>query len=369
MSHHGTNWAIVQRGLKPTTKIVLWHLCDRHNPDYGCFPTQARLAHDCEISRAGLNTHLALLEACELLRRERRINPVTKRQMSTRYFLGFEDDFTPISGNPDDGSDGNTDDGSDGNTDENSDGKTGCSGEQILEKPCPEFGHGVGRIKLHKNKVLNGNTTQKPCPEIGHRAVSRKTPDPCPENGQSRVQNLDTNPVREPLREPVKEEEERAGARDNFFEEFFGEILKALGFDPKGALPAWWQGQSAKENVRRWGDDLGLSEEQILEVATETRRKHPTPPDGPRALDRAMERAAARHRSSPDGISGSKRYRGRDRSQADSRASLERQLEFYSGMVNSDEYLPQNMISNRMCNAMLAHGLVTPERLRMRGVQ
>ena len=55
MSHDATNWAIKQRGLKPTTKIVLWHLCDRFNPDYGCFPSQARLAHDCEISRSTLN--------------------------------------------------------------------------------------------------------------------------------------------------------------------------------------------------------------------------------------------------------------------------------------------------------------------------
>ena len=39
MSHEATNWAIKQRGLKPTTKIVLWHLCDRFNPDYGCFPS------------------------------------------------------------------------------------------------------------------------------------------------------------------------------------------------------------------------------------------------------------------------------------------------------------------------------------------
>jgi hypothetical protein len=38
MSHDATNWAIQQRGLKPTTKIVLWHLCDRFNPDFGCFP-------------------------------------------------------------------------------------------------------------------------------------------------------------------------------------------------------------------------------------------------------------------------------------------------------------------------------------------
>ena len=33
MSHDATNWAIQRRGLKPTTKIVLWHLCDRFNPD------------------------------------------------------------------------------------------------------------------------------------------------------------------------------------------------------------------------------------------------------------------------------------------------------------------------------------------------
>ena len=333
MSHHRTNWTIIQRGLKSTTKIVLWHLCDRHNPDYGCFPTQARLAHDCEISRAGLNTHLALLEACELLRRERRIDPVTKRQMSTRYFLGFEEDFTPISGNLGDGSDRNS--GSD------LDGKTGSSGAQILEKPCPELRHGIVSEECHKNKAFGGNIAKKPCPE--------KRP--------TRVQNLDTNPVRE----PVKKEEERAGARDDFFEEFFGELLKALGIDSKGVLPAWWQGESATENVRRWGGDLGLSEEQILEVAAATRREHPTPPDST-APWKGPQCATG-------GVSGSKRYReGRERRQTDLRASLGEQLEFYSGMVNSDKYLPQNMISSRMCDAMLAHSLVTPERLRMRGV-
>ncbi|SEG14890.1 hypothetical protein SAMN05421751_11282 [Jhaorihella thermophila] len=40
MSHYATTWAIRQRGLKPATKLVLWYLADRHNPDYGCFPSQ-----------------------------------------------------------------------------------------------------------------------------------------------------------------------------------------------------------------------------------------------------------------------------------------------------------------------------------------
>lgn len=33
MNHKATNWAILQRRLTPTTKIVLWHRCDRFIPD------------------------------------------------------------------------------------------------------------------------------------------------------------------------------------------------------------------------------------------------------------------------------------------------------------------------------------------------
>ena len=115
MSHEATNWAIKQRGLKPTTKIVLWHLCDRFNPDYGCFPSQDRLAHDCEISRSTLNDHLGQLEAVGLLRRVPRLDPVTKRQLPTRYILGFEPGFTPVA-----------------------------------VVPCPEIGHGEdGGAEIH----------------------------------------------------------------------------------------------------------------------------------------------------------------------------------------------------------------------------
>ncbi|EKD60110.1 MAG: hypothetical protein ACD_54C00932G0001, partial [uncultured bacterium] len=71
--------------------------------------------------------------------------------------------------------------------------------------------------------------------------MSRKQADPCPKNEQSRVQNLDTNLVREPLREPVKEEE-GAAAREAEFDRFFAELLIALGFAANAALPAWWQG-------------------------------------------------------------------------------------------------------------------------------
>ena len=156
MSHDATNWAIQRRGLKPTTKIVLWHLCDRFNPDYGCFPSQDRLAHDCEISRSTLNEHLDRLEADGLLRRVPRIDPVTKRQLPTRYILGFEVGFTPHD-----------------------------------PKPCPETGHGFRllttmlkpNLKMHhqpsipSSRVRNSHTepSTKPGPDFATTRV-RKMP-------------------------------------------------------------------------------------------------------------------------------------------------------------------------------------------------
>jgi len=312
MSHFATNWAIRQRGLKPTTKIVLWHLSDRHNPDYGCFPAQDRLAHDCEISRAALNSHLALLEARGLLRRERRIDPGSRRQMSTRYILAFEDDF------------------------------------------------GLGQ---------EGSAGAGPCPDSGHGPESGFSTGPCPENRQSRVQNLDTNLVREPLREPVKEEEEEgAQARDAVSEGFFGALLNALGLAPGQELSVWWQGWPPREHVRRWRDELGLSEDRIIEAAKVSRNAHPKPPDGPKALDRVMERAAQLDALAAAQSGGQKPGRARRRDDAP-RPGPDELAAFYADLVNSDRFLPANTISNTMRDAMLARGLVTPERLRQRGVR
>jgi hypothetical protein len=337
MSHKATLWAIEQRGLKPTTKIVLWHLCDRFNPDFGCFPSQARLAEDCEISRSALNDHLDRLEASKLLRRVPRVDPVTKRQMPTRYILGFEESFAPHD-----------------------------------PEPCPESGHGDWPTDIRDDVAPGIGDFVDPCPEIAHgigpEAVSGFCPDPCPENADSRVRNPDTNLVREPLREPVKEEED-AQAREADFDRFFAELLGALGFEADATLPAWWQGWPARLNVRRWIDDLGLSEDRIVEVATATRRDHPAPPDGPKALDRAMERAARRDaQTAAEDSSSRKAFRPRMR-EVGPRPSDDELAAFYARMVNADGYLPANTISNTIRDAMLVRGLVTTERLHERGVR
>lgn len=82
--------------------------------------------------------------------------------------------------------------------------------------------------------------------------------------------------------------------RETELDHFFAELLRALGIDPDGDLPVWWQVWPARAHVQRWTQDLGLTEDQILETARATRLEHPAPPDGPKALDRAMERTARR---------------------------------------------------------------------------
>ena len=124
MSHKATVWAIQQRGLKPATKIVLWFLCDRHNPDFGCFPTQARLADDAEMSISALNDHLAKLQELRLIHRVRAQDPYTHKRLATRYILGFEDGFPPEP------------------TPETGDGFAGTDEEHGGE-PSPDSGHGA----------------------------------------------------------------------------------------------------------------------------------------------------------------------------------------------------------------------------------
>lgn len=218
MSHEATNWAIRQRGLKPSAKLVLWHLCDRYHPDNGCFPAQETLANDCEISRAGLNNQLEELEEAGLIRRETRHDQATKRQKSTLYRFAFEADF----------------------------------------------------------RVQNLDTD-------GAKAVSRNDAEPCPKNSESRVQNLDTNSVREPVREPVNLRES-AGADAEVLEkqegqdagqgaaEDGGEALRGSGKAAFKAAHASWPTfttDSTPEAEKAW---FALSPAERVKAADEAQR-------------------------------------------------------------------------------------------------
>lgn len=197
MSHDATNWAIKQRGFKPATKFVLWHLCDRYHPDHGCFPSQETLAEDCEMSRSALNEHLTALEDAGLIAREQRREKGSKQQLSTRYRFAFEPGFSPV----------------------------------CRQKPCPESGHGS------EGEAVSGNEGE-----------------PCPENGQSRVRNPDSNPVREPVIEPVNLREgasEREGGSATEAAEP-AESPKAIERAFKLWYPTWdGYDQDSEPNARR----------------------------------------------------------------------------------------------------------------------
>ena len=369
MSHAATNWAIQQRGLKPTTKIVLWHLCDRFNPDFGCFPTQARLAHDCEIGRATLNRHLDELEARRLIKRVRIVDTKTGQQRPTRYLLGFE--FDDGARAP---TDGNTATDA-GDTAPLYPPKDASSVSQNTAKtPCLDLGHGQDAETSYGDTGKTSSGPATPCPKTGQgelrRPVSHIRQNPCLKNGVSRVSNRDTNPVREPLSKPVKEEED-AQAREIAFDDFFGKLLTALGFDPDRPLPGWWQGWPPREHVRRWQTDLGLSEAEILEAAEASRQEHPEPPDGPKALDRVMQRAAQRKAQAKAASDGTRRQDGkaqRRKPTSGPAPSTDELAIFYAERVKGKGYLPPSMISHAMCQAMLERKLVTREQLQMRGV-
>jgi DNA-binding transcriptional ArsR family regulator len=152
MSHKATNWAIQQRGLSPAAKIVLWHLADRHNPDLGCFPTQEKLAQDCEMSRSSLNNHLKLLEERGLILREQRKDG-SQRQAATWYRFAFEPEFDVL---------------------------------KAAQEPAET-------AQTDENRVQILDT--EPCPKIGPSRVQN--------SGDSVSNCLDTEPVSKPVREPV----------------------------------------------------------------------------------------------------------------------------------------------------------------------
>ncbi|SEN92642.1 hypothetical protein SAMN05216227_103222 [Pseudorhodobacter antarcticus] len=274
------------------------------------------------MSISALNEHLAKLEELRLIHRVRVHDPRTHKRQATRYILGFEDGFP--------------------------------------QEPTPETGHGFCGTEEEQRA--------DPTPESGDRAISGFSPIPSPDFAQSHLRNPETNLVREPLSKPVKEEED-AQARDADFDRFFAELLSALGFAANATLPAWWQGWPARTHVRRWIDDLGLSQKRIIETATETRADHPNPPDGPKALDRFMERTAQRDAQATIANAKSQKSK-RQRKRVDPpRLSDDEKAAFYAKMVNADGFLPVSAINNSIRDLMLVRNLVTPERLRMRGVR
>jgi hypothetical protein len=282
MSHAATNWAIQQRGLPPATKLLLWYLADRHNPDFGCFPSQAQLARDAEMSRGSVNRHLDELEARGLIRRERRVDPRTRRQLPTRYFLAFEPGFAlPEAADaepepyPDPGFGQGTD-------------------EEHEAEPCLKYEHGPGasRVSNPANSVSHSceTLTSKRTGNIGGGGGARARTQA--REGDPPVAPRDPHPPAAQDPPPPAAQDPPSAAPDRTLRE---KLLEAMGCDPVSGLtgPAGRRIGTPADmaHVRRWLDLPGMDEATVLaEVARIMAGKPDGPPSSFRYFDRAMER-------------------------------------------------------------------------------
>lgn len=364
MSHHATNWAIQQRGLAPAVKLVLWYLADRHNPDFGCFPSQDQLAADCEMSRRSLNRHLDELEARGLIRREQRIDPVTKRQRPTRYVLAFEPEFGAV--------------------------KAG----EAVSAPCADLAHGSGTDEEHCGKpcanLAHGSEASRVpsvagavCHSCGTRITSKLTsndderacacacareaepsgtlPGVPPGPAGAGHEDSDVGPSRLDLGSA-----DDGGAGDSGGTSaavLVARICEALG-DPGLAETRWWRIEADfGRRIEAWRK-LGLDDEAIVATARRFGGDVPEPPQGPKALDAAMVRAAQRiagERRDASAVPAAQRGRQLPDGVRDA-------LDLLGQAIAQGRYVPPSAVTPGAAREMLARGLVTAEQLQARGI-
>lgn len=273
MSHPAINWAMRQRGLKPATKIVLLVLADRYNPAFGCFPDQATIAEDAEMSRASVNVHLDILEERGLISRATSVDNATKRQRPTEYILNFDKDG-PVS--------------------RNRTRKAPAESAAVSEIQTRTQNDQTQDVVVPPEAAVSRNRTRD---EAG--AVSSFPQKPCPDFCESRVQNLDTNLVRvNPVREPVSGGGERARESDDDRPDvdLYRKVLHLVGLNEADILPPKWMAPRGLVEVGSWLRIAPgiLTAERILEfVAAEQRRKGYATPNGPKAFERGLTDFAA----------------------------------------------------------------------------
>lgn len=76
-------------------------------------------------------------------------------------------------------------------------------------------------------------------------------------------------------------------------EDLIWRILHGLGFDRGQVIPKFWMAPDAPLIVERWRSTVGLSDDEIVHVATRNAAQHGEPARGPKVLTPAMEAYAA----------------------------------------------------------------------------
>lgn len=82
-------------------------------------------------------------------------------------------------------------------------------------------------------------------------------------------------------------------------EDLIWSILHAIGFDRGQTIPRYWMAPDAPLIVARWRTDLGLTEDEIQQVARQNAIQFGQPANGPKILTRHMQDFAAAKTAPP----------------------------------------------------------------------
>jgi uncharacterized protein YdaU (DUF1376 family) len=111
-------------------------------------------------------------------------------------------------------------------------------------------------------------------------------------NGGVYANAMPTQCERNAIKSQTKSSSSSSSARGEFSaDDLHAEVMKAVGLDD-GRIPTYWLPPAATMHVTKWRDDLGLTPDEIIETARNRRAMHDSPPNGPRALDHAMQALA-----------------------------------------------------------------------------
>jgi hypothetical protein len=335
MSIQAMNWAYAVANLPMAQKFALVTLAN-YADDFGvCWPEQETLKNDCACSARTIRDALAALQQAGLIARKLRRRRDGSRRSDVYLLVGFAA-RKPI---------------------------VGAEHHPILT--ADDVAEMVESVDSNRQN-LPVDTPDQPAES------AKPTGKICTTNRQNLPVTIRQEPPEEPSREPSEEEGAQARAGKSDFSKADGtdasgtppasglsgllrRVLVAVNHDPDSDLPHWWTGPGALTSMERWRA-FGLSDDQIVACAADTRKDNATPPEGPKALDRAMQRFAdsLRKRVGKPAIMTPEQERA---------ARLEN-LKWWAKNIEERPSLAASNIKLGLADELLTEGLTTPQALR-----
>jgi hypothetical protein len=276
MSIQAMNWAraVPLQAMAPKFALVM---LANYADDCGvCWPEQETLAADCACSERTIRSALAALEEAGLIARLPRRRKDGSRRSDVFLLVGFDGRRAILK----------------------AEDHPILTPADVAEMTAAAQGN-------RQNLPVDDGAETGDQPAESAAATGKI----CTTNRQDLPVTYKQEPSEDPSREPSEEEgaqarampSDLAGAKPkppaSDLSALLRRVIVAVNADPDDPnLPEWWQGQGALTWLVTWRN-LGLSDDQIVSCAAETRKRDPSPPNGPKALEKPMLRFANNLRS------------------------------------------------------------------------